>query len=155
MLEGWTFEDLRSGASKVSLFGGFRRARAFNCGCRGLSRSADGGFADENGSGFDRESLCFDVADDFATGLEFDAVGGGDVAVNFAVNHDSRGFDFGFDPGVFTDSEVSLRVDFTFNFTIDHKVIGKFDDTFDFHVGGEDIASCGRSLACGGVGRLR
>ncbi len=79
-------------------------------GCRGLGRSADRGFADEDGTGFDGEGLGLDVADDFGAGLEFDAVGGGEVAVDLAVNDDGGGFDFGLDAGVFTDGEIAVGV---------------------------------------------
>ena len=107
---------------------------------RGLGRGADGGFADEDGTGFDGEGLGLDVADDFGAGLEFDAVGGGEVAVDLAVDDDGGGFDFGLDAGVFTDGQVAIGGDFALDFAIDDEVVGEFDGAFDFDVGGEDVA---------------
>jgi hypothetical protein len=74
-----------------------------------LGRGADRGFADKDGTGFDRECLGLNVADDFGAGLEFDPVRGGEVAMDFSVNDDGGGFDFGLDAGVFTDSQVAIR----------------------------------------------
>ena len=126
-----------------------------------MGRRSDGGFADEDGACFNGEGLGLDIADDFGARLEFDAVGGGEIAVHLAVDDDGRGFDLRLDTGVLADSEIAVGVDFTFDFTIDDKVIGEFDGAFDFNVGGKNVAGGGGTRAgshdgglLGTVGRL-
>ena len=107
---------------------------------RSLGWSADRGFADKDGTGLDREGFGLDVPDNLGAGLEFDAVGGGKIAVNLAVNDDDCGFDFRFDPGIFTDGEVARGMNFAFNFPVNDEVVGELDNALDFHVGGEHVA---------------
>lgn len=108
----WSGTGLDGGGS------GSRRLRSRLSLCRSLGGSANGGFADEDRTCFDGERLGFDIADDFGAGLEFNAVGGGEVAMNLAINDDGGGFDFRFDAGVFTDGQIPVGGNFAFDFAI-------------------------------------
>ena len=108
-----------------------------------IGRGANGGFSDENGTGFDRKRLGLDVADDFGAGLEFDPVGGVDIAVDLAVDDDGGGFDFRLDAGILADGQITVRLDFTLDFPIHHEVVSEFNGAFDFHIGGQDVAGGG------------
>jgi len=119
-----------------------------------LGRGADGGFADENGTSLDGEGLGLDVAYDFGAGLEFNAVGGIDVAMHLAINDDGVGLDLRLDAGVFADGEIAVGLDFTFDFPVNHEVVGEFDGAFDFHVGGKHVAGGRRRWAGCRGGRL-
>ena len=165
MIAGISAAKLGNSASKGALFGCFRSSSGRSCwfgrrlgGGGSLGRGADGGFSYENGTGFDGEGLGLDVADDFTAGLELDAVGGGDIAVDLTINDDGCGFDFRLDAGVFADGEAAVGVDFTFDFAIDDEVVGEFDGAFDFDIRGEDVASgcgCGTHRSGGRCGLRR
>lgn len=88
---------------------------------------ANGRFSNEDGTGLDRQRFGSDIANDFGTGLEVDAVGGGHVAMNLAVNDNRSSFDFGLEAGVFAHGQIAFGSDFAFDFTIDHKLVGKLD----------------------------
>lgn len=68
--------------------------------------------------------------------------------MDLAVNHDGAGFDFRLDAGVFADGETAIGANFTFDFPINHEVVGELDDAFDFHIGGEDVARRGGGRTC-------
>src|ERR1035437_3235844 len=129
------------------------RFRGFEgLGNRGRSAGgrAHGGFADENGTWLDGEDFRFDIADDFGAGFQLHAIGHDDIAVDFAIDDEGAGFDFGLDARVFADGEIAVRVDFAFDFPIDHEVIGEFHDAFDFHVGTQHVATDAGGWAMGG-----
>lgn len=152
MFKGRAFEDLSDGSSKSSLFG-----RLWSCGAlgaslsgsRGLGRGADGRFTDEDGTGLDRESFGADVTNHLGAGLEFDAFGCGEIAVDLAVNDDGSGFDFGADASVFADREIAVRGDFAFDFSVNDEIVGELYRALDFHVGGKDVARGGGRWARG------
>ena len=96
--------------------------------------STDNRFADENRTRLDGECLRLDVTDDFSTRLEFDVVGGGEVALDFSVDDDGRGFDLGLDASIFADGEIAIGCDFALDFAVDNQVIAELDRPFDFHV---------------------
>jgi hypothetical protein len=120
-------------------FGGSGGWRGRRC----LGWGANGRFTDENGTRLDRQGLGFQVTNDFGTGLEVDAVGGGHVAMDLAIDDDGAGFDFRFEAGVFADRKVSVGIDFAFDPAIDHQVIGEFHGAFDFHIRGKHVAGGG------------
>jgi hypothetical protein len=119
-----------------------------------LGGGSHSGFADEDRAGFNGKDLGLDVTDDFRAGFEFDAVGGGEIAMDLAVNDHRGGFDFRFDTGVLTDDEVALGENFTVDFSVHHEVIGELDDAFDFHIRGQHIARGDRGGA-GSCSRCR
>ena len=100
-----------------------------------MSWAANGGFADKDGAGFNRESFGFDVTNHFGAGFQVDSVGGGQVAVHFAIHDNRAGFDFGFDAGIFPNGEVAAGIDFAFDFAVNNEVVAEFHGTFDFDVG--------------------
>lgn len=55
--------------------------------------------------------------------------------MNFSVNDHRTGFDLSLDSGVFTNGEVSCRLDVSINFTVHDQIMLKFDGSFDFYVG--------------------
>ena len=126
--------------------------RFLRSGSRRVGRAADGGFTDEDGTGFDSERFCFDVADDFCGGFEFDVGNGGDVAMDFAIDHDRACLDFGFQVGVFADGQVAIGRDFPFDFAIYEQVIGEFDGAFDFDIRGKDVTVGSGHGTCGRCG---
>lgn len=139
-------KHLGDGSGKGALLwrfrGGSGGASGACCG-RCIGRGANGGFADENSTCFDRQGLGLDITDDFRAGFELDAIGGGQISMDLAINDDRGGLDFSANPGVFPDGEVTVRGDFPFDFPVDNEVIGEPDGAFDFHIGGEDVAGCG------------
>ena len=119
---------------------------------RSLGRSADGRFANEDGPGFDRERLGFDITDNLSAGFQLDAIQGRDVAVDFSINDHSGSFDFGLESGVFTHSEAAIGGDLPFDLAVNDQVIGELDGAFDFNIRGKNVA--GSSHRWPGKGRL-
>lgn len=160
-------KPLGNGSSEGALLRYFRSGLGGRlvCACRaacgGVRRGANGAFANEDGTSFDRKRLGFDVPDDFGARLEFDSVCRGEITVNFTVNDDRGSFDFRTDAGIFTNRQISIRVDFPLDLAIHDEIIGEFDVAFNFDIGGEDVASgtTGRADGCdwllGTIGRCR
>lgn len=116
---------------------------------RDLGWSANRGFSNEDGTGFDRERLGLDVTDDLSTGLQFDPFGGGEIAVNLAIDDDGSGFDFSADAGVLADGEIAIRGDFSLDLAVNDEIIGEFDGSFDFDIRRENVAGWPWSGATG------
>lgn len=104
--------------------------------------------ADEDGTGLDGEGASFDVSDHFRAFFNFDAVSADDISVNFSVDDNRLGLDFGLEVGVFSDGEGTFGGDFAFDATIDEEVIGKANGAIDVDVITQDV-----SLPAGGGGR--
>lgn len=107
----------------------------FGLGCARLSWSSDGGFTDKDGTCFDREGFGFDVTHHLGAGFQLDALDDGEVAVNFSVDDDGTCFDLSLDSGVFTDGEVSGRLDVTIDLAVDDQVVLELDGSLDFYIG--------------------
>jgi hypothetical protein len=120
------------------------RSRVFLFGSSG--GGADFGLSDKNGTRLNRESACFDVAHHFGAGFDFHTIGADDVTMNFSVNNDGLGLYFGFDVGVFSNSESAIRANFSFDSSIDEKIVGEADGSIDVNVIAENI-----TLSAGGL----
>ena len=136
--------DGSNGARQCGLLG-LRGPRRFGGRLRwdlrwGLGRSADGGFANEDGPGFDRERLGFDITDDLGAGFQLDAIKSRDIAVDFSVNDYSGGFDFSLESSVFPHGEAAIGRDFPFDLAVNDQVVGEFDGAFDFNIRGKNVA---------------
>lgn len=87
------------------------------------------------------EHLGFDVAGDLGLVFQLTTVGS-DFTLDFAEYLDLAGGDVAFDLGVFTNGDLAfVRVDFTFDFSIDDHVIRETNGADDFDSGGEDVGS--------------
>lgn len=122
------------GADQRALLGSRGVAFAFLTTAGGKGRGADRRLTNEDRASFHREGLGLDVANDFGAGLQLDALSHGDVAVNFAVNDDRAGLDFGLDAGVFANGKAAIRLDFAFDTTINQEVVGELYGALDFNV---------------------
>ena len=97
---------------------------------RGLLR-CDLGAADKAGGLIDNQTRRFDIAIDRATGAQFAAFRGGDVAIDGAIHDDGARLDVALDARLFADREPAVRIDFAFDFAVDQQLLLKLDGTLD------------------------
>src|SRR5205085_532416 len=109
--------------------------------CRGVSQEAslrgrlflrgDLGAADEAGGLIYHQTRRFDVAVHAATGAQFAALAGRDVAVHGAIHNDRPRRDIAFDSRLFADREPAIGIDLPIHFAIDQQLFLKFNRAFD------------------------
>ena len=128
--------------------GGFRGGRGTGGGfCFGL---ADVDAALEECAVFDGDAGSGDVAGECAFAADIDAVGGGDVAADFAEDDDFAGGDVGGDLAVAADGDaIAGEIDGSFDLAVDVEGFGAGDFAFD------DEALADGGLVAGGSGGAR
>ena len=94
--------------------------------------ATDFGASREDSAFLHAEHLGFDIPVQFGVGFEFTPLGG-DRSFNFTEELNLTCFNIASNNSVFADGYFAfVRDDFTFDFSINDHVIGKFDGTFDF-----------------------
>ena len=105
-----------------------------------MTGATDCGFSDEDGTSFDGESRSHNVSNYFGATLDVDTTGGGQIAVNLAVDNDVIGTDLGLDACIFTNGEATVGVDLTLYFAVNYKIVGELHTTLNVHVRAENVA---------------
>jgi len=82
----------------------------------------------------DDQSFAADITLDFGSVFQFDEVGGGEVALDIALNDDISCFDFGLDVGPGGDIECSLGDDLSLEGTEDLDPLFKSELPFEFGI---------------------
>ncbi len=84
----------------------------------------------------------------WALGLQLGLFADGDVAQDGAVDGDGFGHDLAANRGIFTNDEDAVGDDLALDLAVADEFVVKFDGSFDFDVGGQDVLA--GSAATGG-----